>query len=188
METADTLAQGHGELSSLQLSGIGTVTMRPLTMSDLPAMLSLLGRCSASGHEATVEIIIASLDWRPASASTLTLGAIDEDSDRLAGLAGLTADGRSDGSARFGLLVDPSCRRRGLGSALLEALVRAARGAGYRTLRGPASNDEAATRALARQGGFALRRLDLDQPPDLGRFILERSLTPLRSAAAAGGS
>lgn len=180
METADTLAQGRSGQSSLQVNGVGTVTMRPLMIDDLPAMQRLLGRCAANRGEATVEIIIGSLDWRPARARTLTLGAVDEDADQLLGVAGLTADGRIDRGARFGLLVDPDCRQRGIGHALLGALIRAAERAGYQTLRGPASNGEAAIRALARQAGFALRRVDGDDP-----IVLERTLAPARSSVPA---
>ena len=171
MEALDTVGNGRDGQSSLQVSGIGTVTMRALALEDLPAMQRLLGRCDAAASEATVDAIIGSLDWRPAHAITLTLGAIDERSNRLVGLAGLTADGRIRGGARFGLLVDPECRQRGVGRALLAALVRAAERTGYRSLHGPASHGEAAIRALARRTGFAIRRVDGDE-----RFVLERSL------------
>ena len=171
METAETVVNDRDGRSSLEVSGVGTVTIRPLAIGDLPAMQRLLGRCDAAASEATVDAIIGSLDWRPARALTLTLGAIDERSDRLVGLAGLTADGRLRGVARFGLLVDPECRQRGVGRTLLTALVRAAERTGYRALHGPASHGEAAIRALARGTGFAIRRIDGDP-----RFVLERSL------------
>ena len=173
METADTLGPGRTAMPSMQLAGIGTVALRPLAFDDLPAMQRLLGRCDASRSESTIETIIRSLDWRPASARTLTLGAIDDRSSRLVGLAGLTADRRVDGGARFGLLVDPDCRQLGVGRALLDALIRAAASAGYRSLSARASSGEGAIRALARASGLSIRRTDGIEP-----FVLERSLGP----------
>lgn len=172
METADTLGRSRRTLSAMQLSGIGTVVLRPLEFEDLPAMQRLLARCHALRGESTVETIIRSLDWRPASASTVTLGAIDDRTSRLVGLAGLTADRRVDGGARFGLLVDPDCRQRGIGNALLGALIQAAEDAGYRSLRARASSAEGAIRALARCAGLSIRHVDGMEP-----FMLERSLT-----------
>lgn len=171
METADTLGPGRATTPSMTLVGIGTVVLRPLEIDDLPAMQRLLGRCDGSLSESTIETIIRSLDWRPASASTLTLGAIDDQTSHLVGLAGLTADRRVDGGARFGLLVDPACRQRGVGRALLEALICAAANAGYRSLSARAGSGEGAIRALARASGLSVRRTDGIEP-----FILERSL------------
>jgi len=178
METAETLGHGRAALLSMQLAGFGAVALRPLAFDDLPAMQRLLGRCDASRSESTIETIIRSLDWRPASASTLTLGAIDDQSSRLVGLAGLTADRRIEAGARFGLLVDPDCRQLGVGNALLAALIRAAEGAGYRFLSARASHGEGAIRALARTHGLALRRTDGLEP-----FVLERSLGAPRPAS-----
>lgn len=185
METADTLAPSRRGPRRLEVDGHGAITLRPLDLDDLAAMQGLLGRSPGDRGDASTETIIRSLDWRPASASSLTLGVIDEASNRLIGLAGLASlpsDRRGDGSARFGVLVDPACRRQGIARSLLAALIEAAERAGYRSLRCQTREATPAIRALARAAGLSIHQLDGDEP-----VVLERHLGDQPPARPASG-
>lgn len=84
-------------------------------------------------------------------------------------------------SAEFALAVDPAWRRAGLGSALVEALCRAARHEGLRSMVGRLPPGASAAQLLLERCGF-----DLDtEPDDHGLLCAHRSLPPRQATLQA---
>ena len=166
------LATTDVEDRPVDLTEIGPLVVRSLDLDDCPAMQRLLGRCGTLRGATSVETIIRSLDWRPATASTVTLGTIDLRGEHLVGLGGIVGDPRIEGAARFGLVVDPAVRGHGVGRALLAELLRAAARVGYRSVRARTGDGNGAMQALARRAGFTLQRTVGDEP-----VLLTRPLT-----------
>jgi GNAT superfamily N-acetyltransferase len=148
------------------------VSVRVLGLDDREAMQRLLGRCGSLRWATAVETIIGSVDWRPATAATATLGAFDGRDQRLIALGGIVDDPEVDRGARLGLVVDPGYRGQRVGTVLLPALVRAASGLGYRSLRGRTHEGNVAMRRLAGRAGFAVERVGGDEPLMLSRVLV----------------
>ena len=89
------------------------ITVRPMTEADLPAVLAIEGRCFPDPWSEGV--------FRSALGDELSLWLAAEKDGILAGYAGMQAvldEGYIDNVA-----VDPACRRQGVASALLTAMI-----------------------------------------------------------------
>ena len=82
--------------------------------------------------------------------------------DEEVGVARCVVDDAAAGRWDFAIVIADACQRRGLGRALLGALVAAARDAGVRTLSGITLVENRGMVALARGLGFSVRREDGD--------------------------
>lgn len=146
--------------------------LRPLRVSDV-ARVAALER-QLFGPSAWSEAMIRAELGGPAR---LYLGA-DDDSAVLVGYAGLWFDGEDAQVMTIG--VAPSAQRRGIGSALLQALVDHARELGAQTVLLEVRVDNEAAVALYERFGFAVlsRRRRYYQPEDVDAWTMCLPLEP----------
>ena len=102
-------------------------------------------------------------------AAVLAGGAAEAAGDRVVGHAGFHGPPDADGAVEVGYTVDPGWRGRGLGHALLAALLAEASAAGVTTVRASVSPRNAPSLAVVRAAGFVQvgEQVDEDDGPEL---------------------
>jgi phosphinothricin acetyltransferase len=142
------------------------VTIAAMTAADWPAVARIYQAGIDAGN-ATFESDVPSWErWRSARLDEPCLVARDRDeggeggdSGAAIGWAALTAASTRDvyaGVAEVSIYVDPACAGRGVGRALLLALIEASERAGIWTLRAGIFPENAASIALHEHCGFRL--------------------------------
>jgi phosphinothricin acetyltransferase len=131
------------------------VRIEPMTAADWPAVRRIYAQGIATG-DATLER--EAPDWDHFDRSHRSdCRFVARDGDRVVGWVALTAYSSRrvySGVAWESVYVDESARGRGIGSALLEAVIPAAEVAGFWTLLAGVLAENAASRALHARAGF----------------------------------
>jgi L-amino acid N-acyltransferase len=145
-------------------------TIAPATADDLPAILAILNDAiattTASWHEYPRDEAFLR-DWRAARQKDYVVLAARDQS----GLAGYASYGPFRAGSGYRLTVEHSiyvrrdARRRGIGKALLAALIEAARGQQLHAIIAGVDSDNAVSIALHRAFGF----VETGRLPEAGR-------------------
>ena len=151
-----------------------TFELRPIRPEDAPRLVDLVARSDAedvrlrfrTGLRRLPEIWAARLSQIDYDRE-MALVAIDRAGD-FVGVARLAGDPEGD-TAEFALLVRSDVQQRGLGRALMQALIAFARGRGYRELWGSIARENGRMLDLANHLGFIVRA---DDDPSLLRASL----------------
>ena len=130
---------------------------RPARAGDAPAIARIYND-GIAGRQATFETRPRSADEIAAwLGDGLPLLVAERDDGTVAGFARVTPYSDRcvyEGVGEYGIYVDAAARGGGVGTALLEALARAAEEAGYHKLTSKLFTSNAASLALARRCGF----------------------------------
>jgi L-amino acid N-acyltransferase YncA len=129
-----------------------------MTAADWPAVARIYA-AGIAGGDATFEQTVPSYqEWSRARAAEPRLVAREESGEVLAWAALSPTSSRSvyRGVGEVSIYVDPVFARRGVGRALLDALIQASEGAGFWTLRAGIFPENIASIALHERCGFEL--------------------------------
>jgi L-amino acid N-acyltransferase YncA len=133
------------------------VRVAPLTPDDWPSVAQIYGEGIAGGN-ATFEHTIPSWEqWRSARVDPCLVAR--EDSGAVVGWAALSPTSAREvyrGVGEIGIYVHPGHARKGVGKALLLALIEASERAGFWTLQAGIFPENAASIALHEKCGFRL--------------------------------
>jgi acetyltransferase len=140
------------------------LSVRSLVPDDASALVDLFDHLTPEDVRARFLVGLRALPPRllerlshPDRERELALAAFHPDlSGSLCGVARLAIDADDRNRAEFAVAVRSDWKRRGLGRALLEALIRGARARGIGELRGEILGENAPMIALARKLGFAI--------------------------------
>lgn len=114
---------------------LDNAVLQPLQWSELSALDALIDRCGEVSDGWTVHTLSRALVNWPTAIDRALIG-LTAEQDReptLIGVAGVVPDPSRLHDAQLSLLVDPRFRRQGLGSLLLDALLRLAAARGYQS-------------------------------------------------------
>lgn len=144
------------------------LTVRPVRPEDAPGLTDLVARTDAEDVRLRFRGGLRRLpeSWAARLSQIdydreMALAAVDGSGDIL-GVARLAGDPEGE-AAEFALLVRTDHQRRGLGRALMEALIAYARDRGYRQLWGTILPENRRMLDLARELGFT-RKMDAGEP------------------------
>ncbi len=134
------------------------LTIAPMTEADWPAVARIYA-AGIAGGDATFEHSVPSFEqWSAARVGDPRLVARAADADVIGWAALSPASSRAvyRGVGAVSIYVDPAHARRGVGAALLRALIEASERAGFWTLEAGIFPENAASIALHERCGFEL--------------------------------
>jgi GNAT superfamily N-acetyltransferase len=136
--------------------------VRPISPSDEAGYRTILERTSAEDRYCRFFHVVDHFDpdevQRFVAERDDTLGMLaEEDGEPLGAAHAALLDDRV---AELAIVVSENARRRGVGNALLTALIARLRTLGYRELVASALRENKAFAALARRHGFTMQRVD----------------------------
>ncbi|WP_213007852.1 GNAT family N-acetyltransferase [Paractinoplanes toevensis] len=135
---------------------MSTVAVRPMQATDAEAVLAIY-QAGMDGGQASFEHTAP--DWAAFDAGKLPdhrFVAVDDDGTVLGWVAISAVSARAvyAGVVEHSVYVDPAARRRGVGRALLDALIAATEAAGIWTIQSGIFPENTASLALHRAAGF----------------------------------
>jgi acetyltransferase len=165
----------------IRLRDHAVLCVRPLAGEDAPAIVDLFEHLTPEDVRARFLVGLRALPPKllerlshPDRERELALAAFHPDPHgSLCGVARLASDADDRNRAEFAVAVRSDWKRRGLGRALLEALIRGARGRGIGELRGEILGENAPMIALARKLGFAIAADPRDATLVIARLRLD---------------
>jgi L-amino acid N-acyltransferase YncA len=137
---------------------LNQLLLGPLTAEDWESAAGVYEAGIAGGNATFESEAPAWEDWAPAHAGSPAIAARDSDGELLgwAALSPTSSRAVYRGVGEVSIYVDPACARRGVGRALLRALIEASERAGFWTLRAGIFPENVASITLHESAGFEL--------------------------------